>query len=195
MRRSTVSPPDGVEATEVDEDGTPKKTYEAAVDYTMFIPAFRGVDCLRGEDGKWIEGLTNPRGFVLADKHQRNPKYPNIFSVGVCVAIPPYEPTPLAGRHAEDRLHDRIHGDRDRAQHPGFDRGQDPKPRAVMERGLPCRLRRQRRRLRRSARKFRRATSTGRAKATGCIWPRSVSKSTSCGKCATARANPDMSAS
>ena len=58
--------------------------------------AFRGVDCLKGEDGKWIEGLTNPRGFVLADKHQRNPKHPNVFSVGVCVAIPPYEATPLA---------------------------------------------------------------------------------------------------
>ena len=88
--------PDGVEATEVNEDASPKKTYKLPSKYTMFIPAFRGVDCLRGEDGKWIEGLTNPRGFVLADKHQRNPKYPNVFSVGVCVAIPPYEATPLA---------------------------------------------------------------------------------------------------
>ena len=87
---------DGVEATEVNEDGSPKKAYKLPSKYTMFIPAFRGVDCLRGEDGKWIEGLTNPRGFVLADKHQRNPKYPNVFSVGVCVAIPPYEATPLA---------------------------------------------------------------------------------------------------
>jgi sulfide:quinone oxidoreductase len=88
--------PDGVEATEVNEDGSPKKAYKLPSKYTMLIPAFRGVDCLRGEDGKWIEGLTNPRGFVLADKHQRNPKYPNVFSVGVCVAIPPYEATPLA---------------------------------------------------------------------------------------------------
>ncbi len=87
---------DGVEATEVNEDGSPKKAYKLPSKYTMFIPAFRGVDCLRGEDDKWIEGLTNPRGFVLADKHQRNPKYPNVFSVGVCVAIPPYEATPLA---------------------------------------------------------------------------------------------------
>ncbi len=87
---------DSVEATEVNEDGSVKKAYKLPSKYTMFIPAFRGVDCLRGEDGKWIEGLTNPRGFVLADKHQRNPKYPNVFSVGVCVAIPPYEATPLA---------------------------------------------------------------------------------------------------
>ena len=33
---------------------------------------------------------------MLADKYQRNPKYGNIFSVGVCVAIPPYEATPVA---------------------------------------------------------------------------------------------------
>ena len=88
--------PDGVEATEVNEDGSTKKTHKLPSKYTMFIPAFRGVDCLKGEDGKWIEGLTNPRGFVLADKYQRNPKYGNIFSVGVCVAIPPFEATPVA---------------------------------------------------------------------------------------------------
>jgi sulfide:quinone oxidoreductase len=86
---------EGVEATEVNDDGSVKKSYKLPSKYTMFIPAFRGVDCLRGEDGKWIEGLANPRGFVLADKYQRNPKYPNVFSVGVCVAIPPFEPTPI----------------------------------------------------------------------------------------------------
>jgi len=42
-----------------------------------------------------VDGLCNPRGFVLIDKHQRNPKYPNIFSAGVCVAIPPVEVTPV----------------------------------------------------------------------------------------------------
>ena len=41
------------------------------------------------------EGLCNPRGFILIDKHQRNPAYPNIFSLGVCVAIPPVEATPV----------------------------------------------------------------------------------------------------
>jgi len=87
---------EGVEATEVNDDGSVKKSHKLASKYTMLLPAFRGQDCLRGEDGKWIEGLTNPRGFVLADKHQRNPKYRNVFSVGVCVAIPPYEATPLA---------------------------------------------------------------------------------------------------
>jgi sulfide:quinone oxidoreductase len=56
----------------------------------MLLPAFRGIKPLRG-----IDGLVNPRGFVLVDKHQRNGKYPNVFSVGVCVAIPPMGPTPV----------------------------------------------------------------------------------------------------
>ena len=42
------------------------------------------MDAIRG-----IENLVNPRGFVLVDKHQRNPAYRNVFGVGVCVAIPP----------------------------------------------------------------------------------------------------------
>ncbi|MGO9675100.1 MAG: NAD(P)/FAD-dependent oxidoreductase [Methylocella sp.] len=84
---------DGVEATEVNEDGSIKRTHKLASKFSMFLPAFRGVDCFRTDDGKWIEGLTNPRGFVLIDKHQRNPKYRNVFAVGVCTAIPPVEQT------------------------------------------------------------------------------------------------------
>ncbi|MCC2099764.1 MAG: NAD(P)/FAD-dependent oxidoreductase, partial [Hyphomicrobiales bacterium] len=42
------------------------------------------------------EGLVNPRGFVIVDKHQQNPTFKNVFSVGVCVAIPPMGPTPVA---------------------------------------------------------------------------------------------------
>ena len=84
-----------VEVTELNEDGSVKKSHSLTSRFTMFLPAFRGADCLRGEDGTWIEGMTNPRGFVLIDKHQRHPKYRNIFAVGVCTAIPPYEPTPV----------------------------------------------------------------------------------------------------
>ena len=49
-----------------------------------------GVEAVRG-----IEGLTNPRGFVLVDRYQRNPAFPEIFAVGVCVAIPPVGKTPV----------------------------------------------------------------------------------------------------
>jgi sulfide:quinone oxidoreductase len=76
--------------TEHDEDGKPKREHELPFKYSMMLPAFKGVDALFG-----IEGLVNPRGFVLIDPHQRNPKYPNIYAVGVCVAIPPVEVTPV----------------------------------------------------------------------------------------------------
>ena len=77
-------------ATEVDDDGKPKKSHELPFKYAMMLPAFRGIAALRG-----IEGLANPRGFVIVDKHQRNPKYLNIFGIGVCIAIAPLEATPL----------------------------------------------------------------------------------------------------
>jgi sulfide:quinone oxidoreductase len=75
---------------EVGEDGAVRKVHDLPFAYAMMLPAFRGVDAIRG-----IEGLTNPRGFVLADEHQQNPAYRNVFSVGVCVAIPPMGPTPV----------------------------------------------------------------------------------------------------
>jgi len=76
--------------TEHDEEGKPKKAHVLPFKFSMMLPAFKGVDAVFG-----IEGLTNPRGFILIDQHQRNPKYPNIYSVGVCVAIPPVEVTPV----------------------------------------------------------------------------------------------------
>jgi sulfide:quinone oxidoreductase len=87
--------PDAVEVTEVGEDGAAKRSHRLPSKLSMFIPAFRGVSCFVGADGKPIAGLVNPRGFVLIDKFQRNPTYRNVFAVGVCVAIPPYEQTPV----------------------------------------------------------------------------------------------------
>ncbi|MFZ2619959.1 MAG: FAD/NAD(P)-binding oxidoreductase [Alphaproteobacteria bacterium] len=75
---------------EVNDDGSLKTKHELPFAYSMILPAFRGVEAHRN-----IEGLSNPRGFILTDKHQRNPKYPNIFAVGVCVALPPVSKTPL----------------------------------------------------------------------------------------------------
>jgi sulfide:quinone oxidoreductase len=40
-----------------------------------------------------VPNLCNPRGFVLIDEFQRSKAYKNIFSAGVCVAIPPVEVT------------------------------------------------------------------------------------------------------
>jgi sulfide:quinone oxidoreductase len=75
---------------EIAEDGAVKATHDLPFAYAMMLPAFRGVPAVMG-----IEGLTNPKGFILADKHQRNPTYPNVFSLGVCVAIPPTGKTPV----------------------------------------------------------------------------------------------------
>lgn len=58
--------------------------------YSMLLPAFKGVDAVAK-----VEGLCNPRGFVIVDKYQRSPKYPNVYSAGVCIAIPPVEQTPV----------------------------------------------------------------------------------------------------
>ncbi len=81
---------DKIHATEVDDEGKPKKAHELTFKFSMMLPAFRGIAALRG-----IEGLVNPRGFVIVDKHQRNPKFPNVFGVGVCIAIAPVEQTAL----------------------------------------------------------------------------------------------------
>ena len=75
---------------EHDEDGKPKKEHVLPFAYSMLLPAFKGVPAVAA-----VEGLCNPRGFVLVDKHMRSPKYPEIFAAGVCVAIPPVEPTPV----------------------------------------------------------------------------------------------------
>ncbi len=75
---------------EMDDDGNIKKQHELPFVYSMMLPAFKGVDAVAE-----VEGLCNPRGFVMIDEYQRNPKYQNIYSAGVCVAIPPVEATPV----------------------------------------------------------------------------------------------------
>ena len=76
--------------TELDENGQLKKEHELPFKYSMMLPAFKGVDAVAA-----VEGLCNPRGFVLIDEYQRSKKYRNIFSAGVCMAIPPVEVTPV----------------------------------------------------------------------------------------------------
>jgi sulfide:quinone oxidoreductase len=75
---------------EHDNNGTVIKEHELPFKFSMMLPAFKGVDPVAE-----VEGLCNPRGFVLIDEYQRSKKYKNIFSAGVCVAIPPVEVTPV----------------------------------------------------------------------------------------------------
>jgi sulfide:quinone oxidoreductase len=82
--------PGKIVATEHDANGAALKSHELEHKWSMILPAFRGVDAIAG-----IDGLCNPRDFIIVDKQQRNPTYQNIFSVGVCIAIPPVEVTPV----------------------------------------------------------------------------------------------------
>ena len=75
---------------EHDAKGQPGESHVLPFKFSMLLPAFKGVEPVAA-----VEGLCNPRGFVIVDKHQRSPKYPKIFSAGVCVAIPPVEATPV----------------------------------------------------------------------------------------------------
>ncbi len=76
--------------TEVDMHGQTVKEHELPFKLSMMLPAFKGVDPVAA-----VPELCNPRGFVLIDEFQRSKKYKNIFSAGVCVAIPPVEVTPV----------------------------------------------------------------------------------------------------
>lgn len=76
--------------SELDAQANLLKDHELPFRFSMMLPAFKGIEPIAA-----VEGLCNPRGFVLIDEHQRNPKYSNIYAAGVCVAIPPVEVTPV----------------------------------------------------------------------------------------------------
>ena len=76
--------------TQLDDHGNVYKEHEVPFKLSMMLPAFKGVDAVAG-----VPELCNPRGFVIIDEFQRSKKYRNIFSAGVCVAIPPVEVTPV----------------------------------------------------------------------------------------------------
>ena len=77
-------------ADELDANGETIKQHEIDFDFAMMLPAFKGVDAVAA-----VPDLCNPRGFVMVDKLHRNPTYKNIYSAGVCIAIPPVEVTPV----------------------------------------------------------------------------------------------------
>ena len=79
-----------MQVTELDRLGNAVKEHELPFRFAMMLPAFKGVEAVAA-----VEGLCNPRGFVIVDEHQRSPKYRNIYAAGVCVAIPPVEVTPV----------------------------------------------------------------------------------------------------
>ncbi|MDR3492117.1 MAG: FAD/NAD(P)-binding oxidoreductase [Gammaproteobacteria bacterium] len=79
---------DKIFVSELDSNGNTIKEHVVPFKFSMMLPAFKGVDAVSA-----VDGLCNPRGFVLIDDHQRSKKYPNIYAAGVCVAITPPEQT------------------------------------------------------------------------------------------------------
>jgi sulfide:quinone oxidoreductase len=77
--------------TQLDDLGNVYKEHELGFKLAMMLPAFKGVDAVAA-----VTNMCNPRGFVIIDEFQRSKAYKNIFSAGVCVAIPPVEVTPVA---------------------------------------------------------------------------------------------------
>ncbi len=76
---------------EIGSNGEVVKQHEVPFKYSMMLPAFKGVDAVNavGDD------LVNPRGFVKVNEFQQNPKWNNIYGIGVGIAIPPVEATPV----------------------------------------------------------------------------------------------------
>lgn len=76
--------------SELNRMGEVDFNHELPFKHSMLIPPFAGIDAVAN-----VEGLCNPKGFVITDEFQRSHAFPNIFSGGVCVAIPPVEATPV----------------------------------------------------------------------------------------------------
>ncbi len=75
---------------EHNDNGEVIKEHELPFSYSMVLPAFKGVEAVAA-----VKEICNPRGFVMVDEFQRNPTHQNIYSAGVCIAIPPVEQTPV----------------------------------------------------------------------------------------------------
>ena len=83
-----------VTVEQVNDEGEVIKTIEVPTKHTMMLPAFKGVDVV-SKLAEVNEGYVNPRGFVMINEYQQSPVKDNIFSLGVNVAIPPVEATPV----------------------------------------------------------------------------------------------------
>lgn len=71
--------------------------HELPFNYSMMLPAFKGSKFLQDlvEPENMGGPLVNPRGFVKVDSYSRNATYHNIYALGVGIAIPPVEATPV----------------------------------------------------------------------------------------------------
>jgi sulfide:quinone oxidoreductase len=88
--KTTKIEPNKMFVDEINNDGDIVESHQVEFDLAMMLPASFGIDAVAQ-----TKGLCNPRGFVIIDDHQRSPTYQNIYSAGVCIAVPPVETTPV----------------------------------------------------------------------------------------------------
>ena len=67
------------------ESGETFKSY-----FSLIIPPLAGVSAVAESPG-----LANPKGFVPVDDYYCHVKFPNVYAVGVAVALPPVDETPV----------------------------------------------------------------------------------------------------
>ena len=75
---------------EVSEDGSIEDRRMTCLRLAMLMPAFRGVKAVKG-----IEGLSTRAASSSPTSTSAIRPIPNIFALGVCVAIPPTGATPV----------------------------------------------------------------------------------------------------
>lgn len=75
----------------VDAGGMEKTKHQLPFAFSVYWPAFRGVKALRDSNPE----LTDERGFVVIDEYLRNPRFPNIFAIGVCASHSRLDKTPV----------------------------------------------------------------------------------------------------
>ncbi|MFT6896430.1 MAG: sulfide:quinone oxidoreductase [Paraglaciecola sp.] len=82
--------PGSMQVDALTDTGELQQHHDLPFKHAMLLPSFRGVPAVAN-----VPELCNEKGFVKIDQWQRSPTYNNIYSAGVCVAIPPVEKTPV----------------------------------------------------------------------------------------------------
>ena len=171
------------------EDGSVRKTHELPFAYSDDAPR------LSGRRRSFCHRKAHKSARL---RHRRQTSAQSGFSERVCRRRLRRDRSgrriPRPRWRAENGLHDRIDGDGNGAEHRLAAARPAGNGRADLERGVPCRFRRFRRRLPRPAADSAGGTSTGRQKANGCTTPKWRSRNISYARSGAARACRSMSA-
>jgi hypothetical protein len=160
MTNARVTRSSGMDACGGTERGRKVRRRMTPFGYSMILPAFRGIKAVRHR------GADQPARLHPGGQAPAQPNFKNVYSLGVCVAIPPIGPTPVPVGVPKTGFMIESMVTAVATTSPPRSTGASPMN-PELERGVPCRFRRWRRALWPS-RRCRRATSIGPAMANGC---------------------------